>query len=158
MMIVKFKRKGTTLIELIVALSLLAIISTIGVKGYGLYRSIIYDIEIKQFLYDIEDTLSYGKEYCSKNSKVGDYYVEKDKRSLKVIFKCSDGEKRETELPKSIILVKDDWISEISSKSLTISYIGYIQPETINYKDEKGCKYKLTIRPGGNVITVSEEK
>jgi type II secretory pathway pseudopilin PulG len=157
MMMAKFKRRGTTLIELTVVLGLLAIITLIGVKGYGLYRNIIYDIEIKQFLYDIEDTLSYGKEYCSKNAKVGDYYVEKEEETLKVIFKCVDGKKRETELPKSIIIVKDDWISEISSKSLTITNSGYIQSETINFKDEKGCRYKLTIRPGGNIITVKEE-
>ena len=151
------KKKGITLIEETVVLGLISIFSLIGVKAYCVYKNIIYDIEINQFLYDIEDTLSYGKEYCYNNGKVGDYIVEKNNGNLRVIFKCENEIRRETELQGKVIIVKENWISEISSKSLTISNKGYIQSDTINFKDEKGRKYKITIRPGGNIITVKEE-
>lgn len=151
------KRRGTTLIEISVVLGLLSILLLIGVKGFGVYKRIIYDIQIKQSLYDIEDTLSYGKEYCYNNSKEGDYYLEKSEDSLNVIFKCGDNKIRETTLPSSIKLAEDEWMTGISSKVLSISNDGYIKPETINFKDEKGARYKITIRPGGNIITVKEE-
>ena len=151
------KKRGTTLIELSVALALIVIIIVIGSKGYLVYEQIFCDIKIKQFLYDIEDTLCYGKEYCYFNSRVGEFYIEQDKDSLKVIFKNSDGIKREINLEDSIRLVKDDWTTEITNRSLTISNRGYIQSETINFIDQRGGKYMITVRPGGNLITVKEE-
>lgn len=157
-MMYKLKRKGTTLIELIVVLGLLSIMSLIGVKGYSLYNNIIYDIEIKQFLYDIEETLSYGKEYCHANRIGGDFYVEKENENLIAIFKCGEGVKRKVELPDSITLVNELGAELNKSTYLTITTEGHIKSESIYFKDEKGEKYVLSVRVGVDFITVKEKE
>ena len=154
----KLKREGTTLIELIVVLGLLSIMSLIGVKGYSLYSNIIYDLEIKQFQYDIKETLSYGKEYCHANRIVGNFYVEKEDDDLMVIFKCGENVEREVELPDSIILVNELGAELNKSTYLTITTEGHIKSESIYFKDEKGGNYVLSVRVGVDFITVKEKE
>ena len=148
-------RKGFTLIELVVSISLIMIIFSIGIGGYKIYKGRYRDIEINQNLYEIEDTLSYGEIYCKNNKVDGIFYVKQNSSGLIVGLKDRlDKKIRSIELSNSLRL--DNNNVNLNEMALNINSKGKIQPGSIKFKDIDGKKYELTVRVGVNLITIWE--
>ncbi|MGL4108157.1 type II secretion system protein [Clostridium sp. LP20] len=149
------KKKGYTLVELIAVMSILAILFSIGIGGYGLYKNINNDNQINYALYEIEDTLSYGELYCRNNKKEGIFYLEEKEGTLTVGFKVRAGENiKEVVLPKVIEIVKDNKDDSSLYKSIKINKDGNMQSDTVKLMDLRGNEYRLTIRVSVNLITI----
>ena len=61
-------KKGFTLVELIVVLSLILIISSFSFISLKSFLETKNKIKTKEFLYEIEDMITYGRSYCINNN------------------------------------------------------------------------------------------
>lgn len=151
------RKNATTLIEVIVSLALFTIVASIGCGGYIYYRQMINEIKTDKAIYDIQNSLSYCKEYCFYNARGAEYsIISNDYGSLNIIIKSNNTILVDLKIDTSIRLIREEWNAVANYKSLYISNNGYIQPDTINLIDNEGKRYSITIRPGGNIITVNK--
>lgn len=151
------KKKAATLIEVIVSIALFTIVASIGCNGYIFYQQMINEIKTDKAIYEIQNSLSYCKEYCFYNSKGAEYsIISKDYESLNILIKSNNIILVDLKIDTTVRLIREDWNSEVNYKSLYISNNGYIQPDTINLIDKEGKRFSITIRPGGNIITVNK--
>ena len=148
-------KKGFTLIELVVSMSILMIIFSLGMGSYKIYKSIYRDIEINQNLYEIEDTLSYGEIYCKNNKVDCVFFIKQGDLGVIVGIKDRLNKKiRSTQLSNSLKF--DENNVNLDQMILNINSNGKIQPGSIKLKDINGKKYELTVRVGVNLITIWE--
>lgn len=145
------KKSGFTLIEILTTLLISTVIFSIGIKGSRVYLKIRDDLRITQFLYEAEDIISFAKGYCISNSIAGDIYIQEDKGREVLAFKGKDIIQRQVILPEGIKVKKLD--DEIY-KSLYVNSDGVVESSTFIFIDKHKKIYKITIRPGGNIITV----
>lgn len=145
------KKSGFTLIEVLTTLLISTIILSIGIKGSKVYLKIKDDLITTQFLYEAEDIISFAKSYCIKNAITGDIYIKEDKEREILVFRAKDTIERQVILPKEIKVKKLDY--EIY-KRLYINSDGVVESGTLTFIDKDNKSYKITIRPGGNIITI----
>lgn len=139
------------MIELICVISILAIILSIGIPEYKIYKKISDDISIRSFIFQVEDILSYGKMYSKSACRAGIYKITNINDDTYVEYRCYDGKIKKNKLPIGIKTVNRE------NYSLDIGSDGNITSKTIRLIDVYGKQYKITIRPAGNIITISGE-
>ncbi|MCF0149253.1 MAG: type II secretion system protein [Clostridium sp.] len=143
-------KKGYTLIELIVVLSIITIFSSIVVINIGKVKETMYDIQFKNIEAEIKSLLSFGKAYCRNNNVPGEITIGLDRKT--VLFEVTG-----TKAPiiKRINLGEGiEVLSNINSSgsSKNISAQGYIKSAgkiTIKGKNKKS---EITISVGSDVI------
>lgn len=139
------------MIELICVISILTIILSIGIPEYKMYKKISDDISIRSFIFQAEDILSYGKMYSKSASRAGIYKITNINDDTYVEYRCYDGKVKKNKLPGVIKTLNRE------NYSLDIGSDGNITSKTIRLIDIYGKQYKITIRPAGNIITISGE-
>ncbi|NLK95733.1 MAG: prepilin-type N-terminal cleavage/methylation domain-containing protein [Clostridiales bacterium] len=147
-------KKGFTLIETLMSIFLLSIILSIGISGYNFFQKRIDEITSDISIYDITEILSYGKEYSYSHNVSGKYSIKINNGRYVVSYISADGEIVKKELDKDIKLFNKSYENEIQGKEISISEKGYVESDSFYFKDKIGEEYKLSIRPGGNLITI----
>ena len=147
------KKTGFTIIEVVIAIAILAIIFSITGISIKSFNKVYEDVGINQALYEIEDMLSYGEIYFRNIKKDGIFIVEQNEESITIILKERTGHiVKKVDLPKVISL-----IGEINQfRELKVTSEGRIQSDTIKFIGNDGKVYSLTIRVSVNLITIWE--
>lgn len=147
------KKKGFTLLELIITLNILVLFTTITYTSVRAYNNRKINTKINNYTYEIKTILSYGKSYCRKHKALGNIYIDLNEN----IFKFEVVEKNK-EIKKVIYLDKDfSLFTNFSRKSNYISKEGYInEAGTISLKYKEKVVREIKIAVGNDIIGVAE--
>lgn len=146
------RKEGYTLIELIIVLSIITLLSTVGFGGVKYFKDKIESLKLQNNVYEVRGLLSFAKSYCRKNEVVGNIAISKNKKD--VVFEVIE---RNHQLTK--ILNLDDNIKVTSNFQNGINNInkeGFIKTAgtiTLSYKD-KLIEIKVSV--GNDIIRVND--
>lgn len=150
------KKKGFTLVETSVYLSILSIVIMIFIQGFSFLKSIKDNIIIEKDISKIHSFLTLGKSTSKEKGIKGRISYDEDKNMLFYEEVSLNEEKGEVNLSESLENVR---IESINGKagSLLINEKGSITtPCTISIKDSRNVEHKITINIGGGTIDVKE--
>ena len=68
------KKKGFTLIELVIVMALIIILGATSINIINFYKKTSANIRTKEALYEIREFFSYSKKYCI-NNKIAGYII-----------------------------------------------------------------------------------
>lgn len=143
------KKDGFTLIEMIVSIFILLIVfgitTSLSKLNFNIQRNIKYD----EYVYEIQNVLSYGKAVCCDKNKYGKITTVAKKNQIRFVEGIDNIEKVII-LPKEIKIINDD-------VSIFIKPNGKIeQGATIKLKDDYGEKRYITIGVGIDRIDIKD--
>ena len=149
-------KKGFTLVELIVTLSLILLISSFSFMSLNSFLETINKIKTKEFLYEIEDTISYGRTYCMNNNVSGRFVIIEKENTEEILFETGNMNIRKR---------KYDKVMEIDNKNkkypliirFNIESNGNIQSKSIYLKNKDNKRYKISITPITFLVSIKEE-
>ncbi|MEL7597291.1 MAG: prepilin-type cleavage/methylation domain-containing protein [Clostridiaceae bacterium] len=146
-----YKKKGITLIEIILILSILVVLSSMTVRNY--YR--IYSTTLNSFSVDmcsnsILHIINDSKQYCRSKNKSG-YLVFDCVKSIN--FYCGGNRVRSYTVPKGFDLKPLN--SKYGKQIIDIDNLGNTADAcTICYADRKGDNHFMTLRVGTNYVQI----
>lgn len=147
-------KKGYTIIELIIVLSIMLLLSNLALVGYRSYKNSVEKIKLESTALEVRDLLSFSKAYCRKNEITGNISVELNRKS---IYFTVDDKKASI---KKIIKIEDG--IEIGSNfkgNNTVNEEGFItKAGTINIRSSylnKSLELKISV--GNDIIRVSDK-
>ena len=147
------KKKGFTLIELIITLSILLLFTTITSTSIKAYNNRIVDIKTSKYAYEIKTLLSYSKSYCRKHKVNGSLFIDIKENSFKffILEKNNHFEK--------FVYLEDKFsaVSNYNGNAFIISKDGYIREAgTISLMYNGKVVRKIKIGVGNDIIGVTE--
>ena len=147
------KRKGFTLIELIITLSILLLFTTITSISIKAYNNRKIDIKINNYAYEIKTLLSYSKSYCRKYKANGSLFINIKENSFKFFVL-----EKNNYIEKFIYLEdKFSLASNYKGNSFSISKEGYIKEAgTISLIYNGKVVKEIKIGVGNDIIGVTE--
>jgi len=148
-------KKGYTLIELIIVLSIIAVISSIATINIVKFKEKMEIIELNSVANEVKSLLSFGKAYCRKNKVSGQILVGKNRKTI--TFEVTNNE---FPITKTIRLNKDIEVGsnfKVSSSSTSdnnnITYEGYIKSAgTITLTHKSNKRINITVSVGNDII------
>ena len=148
-------KRGYTLIEVIIVLSIISLFSSITVINVGKFKDKMDDIEFKNVGYEIKSLLSFGKSYCRKNRVAGKIIVGNDRKTIK--FEVTNSS---FPISKTIKLNDDMEIgsnfnsaSDIKKDENNINDEGFIKSAgTIILINKNNKRIEITISVGNDII------
>lgn len=148
-------KKGYTIIELIIVLSIISLISSIAIVNVSKAKENLEIIEFNNVASEVKSLLSFAKSYCRKNKVPGQILVGLDRKTI--TFEVSQAK---FAITKKIILGKNIEVgsnfkvsSSLTSNNNNITEEGFIKSAgtiLLTYKNSK--KIKLTISVGNDII------
>lgn len=142
------KRKGFSLIETIASISIILIFMSISMSMYKLKTSLEEDIDISNYIYEVQNLITYGKSVCKTKDKYGKIIVDIKENNIRFIESWDNIEKR-VQLSKNIKV--------ISQLTIYITSEGKMEKgATISLLDKEKKCYNLSIGVGVDTITVKE--
>lgn len=150
------KKRGFTLVETSVYLSILSIVIAIFIQGFSFLKTIKDNIIIEKDINKIHSFLTLGKSISKEKEIRRRISYNKNENLLFYEIDSSDEKIEKIILSESLENVK---IESINGKagSLLIDKKGSITtPCTITIKDSRGVEHKITINIGGGTIDVKE--
>lgn len=149
-------KKGFTLVELIVTLSIILFISSFSVMSLNSFLEAKNNIKTKEFLYEIEDIISYGRSYCINNNVSGRFVIMEMENTQEILFETGNINIRKREYDK---------VMEIDEKNkkypliirFNIESNGNIQSKSIHLKNKDNKRYKISITPITFLVNIVEE-
>lgn len=147
------KKKGFTLVEIIVVLSIVFILVSISIKGIGIYSKLVSESEIENYLVTLKNKFIYYKEFCISNKtnitfsilSNGDIEVKDKSYSIVEVIRREE----------NLQIVFGTGESQTNTRTYYIDETSKIhQSGTLGFKDIYSNKYKLTISPGDEVIRI----
>lgn len=142
------KKKGFTLIELIVVLAILAILLPLGLNAYKSARDISLNLQKKSAIGEISNLLSFAKYYCRKNETAGQLQVQGKK---KMVFKD------DTDLKVKGMVTLPEGLFFTTNYVLTCTSEGMLSASSIYIKNDSGKYYRITISVGVDKVNFYEE-
>lgn len=149
-------KKGFTLVELIVVLSLILIISSFSFVSLNNFFKTKNNIKTKEFLYEIEDMISYGRSYCINNNISGRFIMIENKNTQELIFEIGKGTIRKAEYDKTLEIYEKNKVYPLSIV-INIESNGSITSKTIYLINKNNEKYKISITPITFLINIVKE-
>ena len=147
------KRRGFTLVEFIITLSILSVIMGITFVGISNYFKINEKLNFESTISEVKRLLSYGKSYCRRYKVIGNIAIDKHGKSIKfLVSDINNGIKKEIKMDENFNIP-----NKAGSSNLEISEEGFIKNSvtiTINYKDK--YKKEIKIGVGNDIIGISE--
>lgn len=126
---IKKRKCGTSLIELLCVMSIMLIIFSCTIEHVNIYEKMICDIKQKSLIYEVDNLINYGKEYCSSNNAKGYIMMHNDKDKRSLSFECKGECKYKYELDKDVYFYL--------AKSETKVYL------TLEKDSTKGCSIEF---------------
>ncbi|GAB6170342.1 hypothetical protein JCM1393_28020 [Clostridium carnis] len=149
------RKRGFTLIELVVVLFIIGTLLTVGIKFITSISKAKSDVEFTSYIYEVRQLLSLGKSFCRKYGVTGDIAMSLDKKTFVL---SAGGSKinitKEIKFP-SYINVGNNFKGNI----IKIDESGFITtPGTINMvnKRDKNKLIEISIGVGNDIIGVKE--
>lgn len=149
-------KKGFTLVELIVVLSLILIISSFSFISLKSFLETKNKIKTKEFLYEIEDMISYGRSYCINNNISGRFVMVENENTQKLIFEIGKDIIRKAEYDKILEVYEKNKVYPLSIV-INIESDGSITSKTIYLRNKNNEKYKISITPITFLINIVKE-
>lgn len=141
------KNRGYTLLELMVVISIILIISSLGLKIKNSIDKVMNEARMESSISDICNILSYGKYYCKVNSIEGAIEINKDIGQI-VLYEDVKGGKV---IKKSAL---SRGVSFVSSFKFKVTSTGNLQAGTIYIKDKYGKVSRITISVGVDTVNI----
>lgn len=142
-------KKGYTLIEIIITLSIIAILTSIISLGSNYYKKTADKIKNQAILTEVKTFLSFAKSYCREKSQSGEIFIDENGKYVKFI--CF------TKEVKSINFYDDFTIGSNLKNQITINEEGFITKfDTISIYREGEYIGKLTMAVAVGTIRVYE--
>ncbi|MDO4535326.1 MAG: prepilin-type N-terminal cleavage/methylation domain-containing protein [Clostridium perfringens] len=151
------KKKGFTLVEVSVYLSVLSIVIVIFIQGFSFLKVIKDNIIIEKDINKIHSFLTLGKSMSKEKGVKGKISYDKEENILLygIIYPLNENIE-EIILSESLENVKIESING-KANSLLINENGSITtPCTIAIKDSREVEHKITINIGGGTIDIKE--
>lgn len=151
------KKRGFTLVETSVYLSILAVVLTIFLQSFSFLKAIKDNIVIEKDINKIHSFLMIGKSISKEKAASGKISYHKEENSL--LYEVTSPLDEETEKVNISENLENVTIQNINGKanSLLINEKGSITtPCTITIKDSRDIEHKITINIGGGTIDVKE--
>lgn len=143
------KKYGFTLIETVVSIFILTILFSVGVSISKLGSDLAQHMKNKEYVYEIQNLLSYGKAVCKEKNKYGKITVKSSKNEIRFTEGWDNIEKI-INLPKEIKIINKD-ISVLITPDGKI-----LQGNTIKLADKYGQRQDITIRVGVDLIVIED--
>ena len=136
-------KKGFTLVELIISLSILLLITTISTLGFRGFSSIKSSLKVKEFIYEINDGITYGRLYCIDNNLRGKFVIVESEGNSYLRLENASGVINEVKLESALTIDRN----ENATFSINIESDGKLESKTLYLRDKDNNKYKLSITP-----------
>lgn len=148
------RKKGYTLIEVIVVLSIITILSTAIIGGTKYFKNKSESLKFQNIAYEVKSLLSFAKSYCRKNNVVGNIVISNDRKSI--FFEVSDSRYK---LNRIIQLESGIEIgSNFKLGRTKVNDEGFIKEAgTITLSDNNSKFIKITISVGNDIIRRDED-
>lgn len=143
----KMNRRGYTLIELMVVISIMLVLLSLGLKVKSSIDKIINKTRMESSVNDICNLLSYGKHYCKLNYISGAIEFNKTTGEITLYEDVKNGK----EIKRSKLQKGVQFISDLKFK---VNSVGNLQAGTIYIKDKYGKISKITISVGIDTINI----
>lgn len=141
------KNRGYTLLELMVVISIILIISSLGLKIKNSIDKVMNEARMESSINDICNILSFGKYYCKVNSIEGVIEINRDTGQIILYEDVRNGK-----VIKNTTLAKG--VSFLSNLKLKVTDVGNLQADTIYIKDRYGKVSRITISVGIDTVNV----
>lgn len=147
----RLNKKGLTLIELIITLSIFMIFITTSVSVYfSLYKRTKNALSANMCENYILHIINDSKRYCKERGRSGYIYFDENKN---ISFYCFGRKIKSYTLPKGFKLEYVNTKNEL--QRVDIDNFGNTSDAcTISFKNKKGKKYEMTIRVGTNYVQI----
>ncbi|MBU5487546.1 prepilin-type N-terminal cleavage/methylation domain-containing protein [Clostridium sp. MSJ-8] len=150
------KKYGYTLIELVVSMSIILILASIGIGASKYLLKIKKDMYIRQELYEVLDIIHYGKSYSVNSQQYGNIkFIMKD-NILEVSLIINDETKRKIELDNLKLYKNYSLEYMMHYKMIFIKQDGTVESCTLIFKDSLDKMHVITISVGENNIRLKE--
>lgn len=147
------KNKGTTLIELLLVISISAIVMSSSFMGYKSFKTYSNNIDNKYYKNSIHNLINGAKQSCRTKKQVGRIYFFTN--TNEIAFYLNLQQINKLEAPKGFDLLE---VNTNYSNLIIIDKYGFTSDAcTIKYKDRKGIVNKLTICVGTGYVDIKEE-
>lgn len=134
-------KRGYTLIELIIVLSIITLFSSIAMINVGKFKERMDNIEFNNLENEVKSLLSFGKSYCRKNKVPGKIIVGADRKTI--TFQVTNSS---FPITKTIKLNDDMEIGSNFSSSSSIT------------KDENNINDEGFIKSAGTIVLTNKNK
>lgn len=143
------RKRGFTLIETIASISILLIFMSISISMYKFKKSLESDINVTNYIYEIQNLITYGKSVCKEKENYGKIVVNKKDNNIRFVENWDNIEKN-IDLPNDLKL--------ISQFTVYITPQGKLEKgNTISLLDKDKKRYDITIGVGVDIITIKGE-
>ncbi|MCY6354058.1 type II secretion system protein [Clostridium sp. ZS2-4] len=147
------KKKGTTLIEIIIVLSILTVLSSMAIRNYYcIYNTVSNNFSVDMCSNSILHIINDSKQYCKSKNKSG-YLVFDCIKSIE--FYCGGNMVRSYTVPEGFMLKPLN--SKGGSQIIHIDNFGNTGDAcTICYADITGENHPITLRVGTNYVQIKQ--
>lgn len=143
------RKRGFTLIETIASISILLIFMSISISMYKLKASLESDINVTDYIYEIQNLITYGKSVCKEKENYGKIIVSTKDNNIRFVENWDN-------IEKSVNLPYD--LKVISQFTVYITPQGKLEKgNTISLLDKDKKRYEITIGVGVDIITIKGE-
>lgn len=143
------RKKGFTLIETIASISILLIFMSISMSMYKLKTSLENDINTTNYIYEIQNLITYGKSICKEKENYGKIVVSIKDNNVRFVEGFDNIEKK-VQLPSNLRVV--------SQSTVYITPQGKIEKGiTISILDKDNKRYNISIGVGIDTINIKGE-
>lgn len=144
-------KKGYTLIEVIIVLSIMLILSSLASVGYKFYKNSSEKIKLESTALEVRGLLSFSKAYCRKNEIIGNILVASDRKSI--YFTVDNKIKKAIRLEDGLEIGSNFVGNNVVNEKGFITKAG-----TINIRsDYLNKSFELKISVGNDIIRVNDK-
>lgn len=142
-------RKGFTLIETVIVLSIISILSISSLGFYKTFKTTNDKLILENYVYEVKSLLSYAKSYCRQNKIIGQIVI--DDRGKHIKFIANSQKIRNIDIGYDF-KVTDNFISSY----ISVGQDGFIKNAgTIRIIKDKIFK-EIKIGVGSDIIGIGE--
>lgn len=150
------KKKGFTLIELVIVMALIIILGATSINIINFYKKTSANIRTKEALYEIREFFSYSKKYCINNKIAGYIIISKLNNGYSMTLIESDLKINRELLVENMVFTEGKYVIPQKTITIKINRFGILESTSIYIIGENNLRYIITIAVGSNKINIKE--